>query len=177
MSIVEPIGEVQREQVILAVSDFLCQAETRFGRRFDPVSIDFDLTGRAAGMYVSSAKGRRIRINPYIFAKFFEDNLKTTVPHEVAHYVSDILYGLGHIRPHGTEWQQIMQGFGVIPNRTCNYDLEGIPVRRYRRFSYHCGCSTHMLTTRRHNKISGGLVRYACRKCGDFLQLSGQSES
>ena len=176
MGIIEPIGAGQREEVLLAVSSFLRQAEDLFGRRFDQIPVFFDLTGRSAGMYVSGARGRRIRLNPYIFAKFFEDNLKTTVPHEVAHYVSDILYGLRHIRPHGAEWQQIMHGLGVTPRRTCNYDLEGVPVRHYRRFSYHCGCSSHMLTSRRHNKITGGFVRYSCRKCGDLLRLSGQGE-
>lgn len=176
MDIVKPIGQEQREEVILAVSSFLRQAEDLFGRQFDPIPVFFDLTGRAAGMYVSGARGKRIRLNPYIFAKFFEDNLKTTVPHEVAHYVSDILYGLRHIRPHGAEWQQIMHGLGVTPRRTCNYDLEGVPVRRHRRFPYHCGCSSHMLTSRRHNKITGGFVRYSCRKCGDLLRLSAQGE-
>ena len=175
MPIIEPINEQQQQQTINAVSICLQQAEKRFGRHFKLPSIQFDLTGRAAGMYLSGQTQKRIRFNPYIFAKFFQDNLNTTVPHEVSHYISDILYGLGNIRPHGIEWQQIMQSFGVEATRTCNYDLEGIPVRRYRRYSYHCSCTSHSLTSRRHNKVCRGEMRYSCRLCGDELLFSEKS--
>lgn len=168
---IKPIDNTQRRQVVSAVHDYLSQGELLYQRQFEQIPVVFDLKGRAAGMYVSDARrGPRIRFNPYIFAKYFQDNLKTTVPHEVAHYISDSLHGLKNIRPHGQEWRQIMLDFAVNPVRTCNYDLEGVPVRRYRRFSYRCACTSHQLTSRRHNKILQGRMRYACRKCGDFLE-------
>jgi SprT protein len=152
----------------------LQQAEKLFGRHFELPPITFDLTGRAAGMYVRQRTQRRIRFNPYIFAKYFQDSLDTTVPHEVSHYISDLLYGLRNIRPHGTEWRQIMHAFGVAAEPTCHYDLEGIPLRRYRHYSYRCGCRLHALTSRRHNKICRGETRYFCRSCGGALCLSEQ---
>jgi len=95
--------------------------------------------------------------------------MTTTVPHEVAHYVADILFGFKNIRPHGKEWQAIMCKLGVEPQVTGNYDLSGISMKRQRRFTYVCDCMSHELTTVRHNKISRGKAQYFCGKCGDRL--------
>jgi len=62
-------------------------------------------------MYRANKNHRVIRYNPYIFAKSFEDNLGLTVPREVAHYVTDMMFG--HSRPHGKEWHEVMRAFGA----------------------------------------------------------------
>ena len=95
--------------------------------------------------------------------------MAVTVPHEVAHYLVDCLHGLGRVRPHGVQWRGIMNAFGVEPRATGSFDLTGIPVRRQRRFTYRCECSTHHLATRRHNSVQRGEARYRCRDCGETL--------
>ncbi len=162
---IDPITPGQQQQVIERTSDLLQQCQNHFGRAFKPIDLRFDLRGRSSGMYVLKHKQRYLRFNPFIFAKYFDDNLATTVPHEVAHYVSDILFGIKNIRPHGKEWQAIMHTLGVEPKVTGNYNLSGIPLKQQRRFAYACGCMTHQLTTTRHNKIITGKARYYCRKC------------
>jgi len=139
--------------------------------QFSPasVAVTFDLTGSAAGMYRVHGAERVIRYNPYIFAKYFANNLAVTVPHEVAHYVTDRLYGLRNIRPHGVEWKTVMRSLGADPCVTASYDLSGVPVRRQRRFSYRCECSTHQLSSCRHNKIQRGQSSYLCRRCGSAV--------
>ena len=133
------------------------------------IPVLFDLTGKSAGMYRVKAGQRVIRYNPYVFAKYFDDNFSETIPHEVAHYVTDILNGLRSIKPHGAEWKSVMQVFGVAANRTANYDLTGLPVRNFQSFVYHCGCQNYELTSRRHNKILKGTGHYMCRECGGKL--------
>jgi len=162
---IDPITPGQQQQVIERTSDLLQQCQKHFGRAFKPIDVHFDLRGRSSGMYVLKHKQRYLRFNPFIFAKYFDDSLATTVPHEVAHYVSDILFGIKNIRPHGKEWQAIMHTLGVAPKVTGNYNLSGIPLKQQRRFAYACGCMTHQLTTTRHNKIITGKARYYCRKC------------
>ncbi len=159
----------QQQQVIECTSDLLQQCQHHFGLAFKPVNIRFDLRGRSSGMYVLKHKQRYLRFNPFIFAKYFDDSLKTTVPHEVAHYVSDILFGIKNIRPHGKEWQAIMHKLGVEPKVTGNYDLSGIPLKRQRRFTYACNCMMHQLTTVRHNKVTTGKAHYFCQKCDGRL--------
>lgn len=110
-----------------------------------------------------------IRYNPYLFAKYFADNLATTVPHEVAHYICYRQYAPARVRPHGKEWQHIMQLFGVTAERTCNYDLSGIPTRQQKRHAYACRCTDYAFTTRRHNMVVNGKRYYLCRKCGETI--------
>lgn len=169
MELIEPIGAERQAQVRAATRAALVLAEEEFARHFAAIPVLFDLRGRCSGMYRVRGKERVIRYNPYIFAKYFSDNLATTVPHEVAHYVSDCLYGLAKIRPHGNEWRGVMAVFKADDSRTADYDLSGIPTRRQRYFDYRCVCQSHRLSSRRHNKLSRGEVMYNCRQCGESL--------
>jgi SprT protein len=172
---VTPIGAWQRQHVVATTATYLTQAEAAFGRRFTEIPVLFDLTGRAAGMYRVRNDQRVIRYNPYIFAKAFAENLLTTVPHEVAHYVVDILRGERKVRPHGPEWRAIMSAFGADPARSHAYDLTGVPVRTQRRHPYRCACTTHHLTTRRHYQVLRGTMTYHCRRCGQALTAVGRT--
>ena len=171
---VTPITTPQKQQIIERVAELLLQSAQHFDRSFKPIDIRFDLSGRVSGMYVRKHKQRYLRFNPYIFSKYFADSLTSTVPHEVAHYVADMIFGLRNIRPHGREWQAIMHKLGVEPRVTGNYDLDGIPVKRQRRFAYVCNCMSHQLTTVRHNRIVKKQARYFCRKCGVALTQQEQ---
>lgn len=167
---IEPIGAALREQVVAETVRYIRQGAQYFERSFEEPPVLFDLKGRAAGMYRVNKNQRFIRYNPYLFAKYFDDNLQQTVPHEVAHYLCDVVYGLRRIRPHGPEWKQLMQQFGARTEATCRYDLAGIPSRSQRRHAYRCQCMTHLLTARRHNSVANNRMRYFCRSCGKALK-------
>lgn len=169
MSIVSPIDAQQQQQVLEQTHHYIKRAGEIFGRNFADVPVLFDLRGRSAGMYRIKSGQRQIRYNPHVFAKYFEDNLAVTVPHEVAHYVVDCLYGMRKARPHGAEWKAVMQGFGAEASRTCRYDFSGIPVKSEKRYGYHCGCKTHQLSARRHNRVLKKRMHYACKTCGGKL--------
>jgi len=171
--VVEPIAELQQAQVEERTEHFICQAEGLFSRQFERIPVLFDLAGRTAGMFKMVGRQRCIRYNPWIFAKYFDENLSDTVPHEVAHYLTDVLYGLRNIRPHGREWQAVMCTLGAAPTVTCQYDLTGVPLRRQRRFSYRCACSSHAVSAVRHNRVQRGLGRYVCRQCRTPLVFAG----
>ena len=168
-ALIEPINCQYQQQVRTATGDFIRRASRIYSHHLPMIPILFDLKGRAAGMYRVHGSSRVIRYNPYLFAKYFDDNITTTVPHEVAHYVVDILYGALRVKPHGAEWQQVMLSLGAEPSVTGNYDLSGIPVRRQQRHSYQCACTMHNISTARHNKIRRGKARYYCRSCKSQL--------
>jgi SprT protein len=175
MANIQPIQPLQQQQVIAATEAYIQQAGELLQRRFEVIPVLFDLKGRAAGMYRVSGRRRVIRYNPYLFAKYFPENLAQTVPHEVAHYIVHMEYGLHAVRAHGREWRAIMALFGAEARATCDYDLEGVPVRRYRRYAYRCACSQHQLTSRRHNKIRDGLAQYYCKRCRTELRCVEQA--
>ena len=167
--IITPISPAQQEQVIELTTQYIERAGRLFNRSFDLIPVLFDLRGRSAGMYRVKNGCRTIRYNPWIFAKYFDSNLTDTVPHEVAHYITEQLYGVRSVRPHGEQWKSVMRAFDVQPVRTSNYNMDGIPVRQYQRFHYYCECTTHQLASRRHKQIKQGLAYYACRQCGAKL--------
>lgn len=168
---VQPIGEAERRQVTAETAAWLRRAADIYGRDFPLPAVLFDLRGRMAGMYRVVGVERAIRYNPWLFAKYPVDGMAITVPHEVAHYVTDLLYGFDHIRPHGREWQEVMRAFGLDPRAAIHHslDLTGIPQRRQRRHAYRCACRGHELSTVRHARIQRRTVQYYCRRCGSEL--------
>ena len=168
------ITEPQEQQVVAATADYIRHASSLLGHQFEIIPVLFDLRGRIAGMYRVRGDERVIRFNPWIFAKYFDENLANTVPHEVAHYIIDIVYGVTRkkspVKPHGAEWRQLMEIFGADPSRTCDFDLSGLPQRRQRRYAYACACSSHEISATRHNRIRRGTASYKCMKCGSELQ-------
>lgn len=189
MDYVIPISETQQREVIAQTEYFIRCGTELFRQDFAVIPVAFDLRGRTAGMYKVTGrekgwawskggdkpKNRQIRYNPWIFAKYYEENLTVTVPHEVAHYLVDCLYGLNRgglrgVRPHGAEWKAVMDAFGVDSSVTAKFDLVGIPSRQYQQFDYRCDCKTHQIGIRRHNKVLRGEANYLCRHCGDALK-------
>ena len=169
MTTVEPIGKHQQQQVLQQTDQYLQQACKLFDLDYVPVPVSFDLRGRAAGMYRVSKGERLIRYNPWIFSRHYAANLSETVPHEVAHYVADRLFGLHRIQPHGDEWKLIMRALGAEPRVRADFDLSGVPVRRQQRHNYRCQCREYQLTSSRHNKVCREQASYHCRLCGAAL--------
>lgn len=153
----------------------LLRASRRFGLAPPPLAVRFDLRGKTAGM-VKFQRGQAyvVRYNPRLLAENRDDFLTQTVPHEVAHVVTNLLFG-PRAKPHGAQWQTVMRYFGAEPRRCHGYDVSGAPPRRLRRFDYHCACRTHRLTSIRHNRIQAGGT-YLCRHCGQVLFPGGRAD-
>ncbi len=180
MKVTEGIDTKQQKQVVELTDSYVVRARQIFERNFDLLPVNFNLKGRSAGMYKVTAGQRLIRYNPYIFAKYFEENLKLTIPHEVAHYITDEIYGTGRlslfrrqrIRPHGPEWKSVMHEFGADICRTFSFDISDLPQRRYKTYSYVCGCKKHQLGSRRHMRVVRNQALYHCPNCkGELQQL------
>ncbi|MEO0443701.1 MAG: SprT-like domain-containing protein [Pseudomonadota bacterium] len=176
--IIQPIDLLQQDKVIAEVQRYIEMASSLYKKRFNTIDVVFNLRGRAAGIYRVyfkrdwlKTKQQQIRFNPWLFAKYPEDSWQNTIPHEVAHYIADCLYGLDKIKPHGKEWQAVMLDFGAEPTVRADYDLSGIPVRQTRRYQYQCACRQVELSHYRHKKIQQGLQVYQCRDCYQPLSL------
>ena len=165
----QPIGALEKKQVTEATERYIYQAEAIFDRRYKRVPVLFDLKGRSAGMFKIHGESRVIRYNPWIFAKYYEENLRDTVPHEVAHFIVHETYPRRGTRPHGPEWQDLMLRFGADPAVTFDLDLEGVPQRKQSTHRYHCGCQLHDVSATRHNRIKRGRVNYHCVICDGRL--------
>jgi SprT protein len=167
--VVQPIGVAERDRVAQETERYIRQAEGIFGRSFDRIPVLFDLRGRSAGMFKTIGERRFIRYNPWIFAKYFEVNLRDTVPHEVAHFIVHEAFPRRGVKPHGPQWRDLMQQFGADPEVTFDLDLDGVPQRSQRTHRYHCGCQVHEVSTTRHNRIQRRRMTYQCVTCAGSL--------
>ena len=174
---ITPLNTKKQQLVIEETRAYIKHAADIYKIKNTDIDITFDLTGRAAGMYRVKRKifshKREIRYNPFIFSKYYSDNFNTTIPHEVAHYISDLIYGLRNIKPHGMEWKEIMQAFSADAAVTANYNLSGIPQRNRTLYTYHCACREHQIGVIRHNRIKNQHNKYICNACKQTI-YSGQ---
>ena len=173
------LNSAQQEEVVRRAHSFIVAASEIFNIKLPLPAIKFDLSGRSAGMFRLQNGRAEIRFNPWIFARWYEEHLDHTVPHEVAHYVVSRLYRGRRIRPHGAEWRAVMHAFGVPPRVTCSHlpeDIADLPQRQMRRYDYSCDCTSHQLSAVRHNRIRRGQATYACRHCGGALRPATQGQ-
>ena len=177
VSDIEPITGEQELEVRDHSLRYIALAEEVFERRFERIPVHFDLRGRAAGMFKVDGSRRWVRFNPWIFSKYYAENLGETVPHEIAHYVVHEIWGPGtrrrRIKPHGQEWRAVMAAFGVEGEVTFDLDLAGIPQRRQATHPYRCDCRVHDVSSTRHNRVVRGVGRYHCMRCQALLVYAG----
>ncbi|WP_081616621.1 SprT-like domain-containing protein [Thioalkalivibrio sp. ALJ16] len=130
-------------------------------------AIRFDLKGRAAGQWRLRAGQETLRFNPEAFVLDWHGHFPETVAHEVAHALIYRRHGARRVRPHGREWQQLMQAMGFArPRATHATPLTG---RRMREYLYACGCGHRPMSARRHYLIRERGYRYQCRQCGEWF--------
>lgn len=148
-------------------------AEQYYLKSFPRPELLINLRGFSAG--VAELQKNRLRFNAVLLQENQAAFLAEVVPHEVAHLLAWQLYGR-NIRPHGIEWQQIMQQvFQQTPYRTHSFDVKRAAKVAY---LYACACEgkQHALTLRRHNWIVGGR-RYICLQCKSHLYFLGMDTS
>ena len=168
-----PLAFAQQNAVITQTHVLIELANKQLNLRLKPIKVFFDIHGSAWGYYVRKRSNRFIRYNPWLFDKYFTEGMTDTVPHEVAHYIVDMRYRK-RCQPHGAEWRDIMQLFGIAqPRATSRHNLDGVPVRRQQRFHYICACQSHEISTTRHRRILRG-QQYLCARCREAIKPVAQ---
>lgn len=147
-----------------AIELYYKKAELFFYRTFTRPTVKIDLRGLSAGTATPSQN--LLRFNKELLLNNQQHFLQQTVPHEIAHLLAYHLFGL-KIRPHGKEWQHIMNAVYQVPAERCHhYEIKRKPTTYY---IYGCHCPTHhTLTIRRHNAIKKGR-KYLCKRCQTIL--------
>lgn len=150
------------QQIADCVDALYQQAEAYFKKSFPRPSLSFRRSGKNAG--TAFLQQNRINLHPLLYLDNPDEYYDDVIPHEISHLLTWQLFG--KVKPHGKEWQAIMQEvFKRPPHTTHSFDIKAVSGKRY---SYQCGCTEHQLTVRRHNKIRKG-AQYLCKQCRQML--------
>ncbi len=150
------------------IAALLDTAAGAYQQHFPLPQIRLDLRGSKAG--AAYPKQYLLRFNPTLLHDNQTAFLCHTVAHEVAHLVAYRLHG-DDIRPHGPQWQHIMQViFGLPATRTHTYETRQAAREAY---VYQCDCpdGLHGFTLRRHRRSLQGR-EYICRHCRTPLRFA-----
>lgn len=154
-----------QQRVLERVHDCIKQAAAQLSREFPLPKVHFNQRGRIAGS--AWLERWELRFNPVLLSDNEAEFMAEIIPHEVAHLIAFACYG--KIKPHGREWQHIMQTvFRLVPRTRHRLNTSKVAPT----FSYQCDCRTHQITLRRHNNMQRGKQRYQCLHCNTVLSLS-----
>lgn len=152
---------------IFCLRKYLSLANIFFDAYFPEPQIKYKKKGSIAGSALLEKWEIQINISMLLVNR--HDFINEVIPHELAHLIAHKIFG--KIRPHGKEWQYIMNDvFHCIAKRTHSFNLPD--VLQQNRYLYYCQCQDHALTRIRHNKIQHGQAQYYCKSCRTLLQPS-----
>lgn len=168
------VAQDLKAQVSAKVDECIAKISAHHNIVMCPIKIVYDINSARLGGQADF--GRRIlRVNPVFLNAHTEHYLKTTVPHEVAHFgVNDVWMAnpFSFKRPdgHGFEWEQMMYVVGAPADRCHNYTVpEGVVVGKPKtKYHYTCPkCNKDMFAGPRvHANIQQRGVKYFHRGCG-----------
>lgn len=162
-------SNILHDKVIACIDELISKADKIWSNSsLSTLSIDVSYRtdmGNTAGYAHSGKDKNQVEFNAYLILTNLEDFLSDTIPHEVAHIITDRLYPNAK-QSHGPEWKSVMQKLGFNPVRRHSYDTSVIPGNK-NKFRYVCtGCETpiqFLLSKLIHKRILEGNNRKCCR--------------
>lgn len=168
------ITKVSREHKLMVetvVLDCLDKAQRKFGvHKVTKIpEIRYTTKGSAAGWACWNWGEPYIGINPILLNENPDEMINVTVPHEVAHIVTEEVWNGHPHKAHGKEWAYVMNVFGLKAERCHKMDVSTIRRMRGGEHIYRCSCRTHSLGKIKHNRIKRDGVVYRCKHCRSDL--------
>ncbi len=168
------ITEAIKKRVDTKIEQCIATIEKKYNVKFKKPAVHYNVNGTTAGK--AFLKTWIVGFNPVLLSENVDTFLARTVPHEIAHLATELIYphahrgGYGKKRElHGPHWASIMTALGVTDIGRCHsYNVENARVKRTTTYSYKCKCCGHKfeLGPKRHAKIQAGATYWhpACGK-------------
>lgn len=135
-----------------------------------------DTLGVVAGecRYATFGTTFTINFNRQIIERVGSEAFTNTITHEIAHAIQHIVYRYAK-QKHGPEFREIHASMGGNGKTYHDYDVVGLRKRKLKRFVYVCGCQTHYLSTRTHNKVLKSVGGFCCKTCRNSIVFVKQT--
>lgn len=172
-----------KQAVEAKITECLTKATQRYKCTFQRPTVSYDKSGTVAG--TANYTTWHVQFNPVLLMENQAEFIAQTVPHEIAHLITDRVYPHAH-RPtggwftgakrsvHGTEWQSVMRVLGADPRRCHQYDVSSAQTKVKNKYHYTCKCNgdkaNHFVGPKVHAKVQAG-ARYTCRNCRAAIVL------
>ena len=157
-------------QVQRKLNHSLQLVEAYFKRKFTMPEVNYELRGIKAG--VAYLQKNVIKFNRTLLLENSDEFIRQVVPHELAHLV--VYQMFGRVKPHGKEWQLVMNEIFNLPSDTCHqFEVKSVQGKTC---EYRCACQLPFLSIRRHNRIVREKIEYLCRKCKGKLVFVDETE-
>jgi predicted SprT family Zn-dependent metalloprotease len=134
-----------KKQVDARIAQDIAKIKARYGVTLPTPTITYDLRGRTAGQAWCGLN--LIKINAVLLVENVDEMLSRTVPHELAHIATAVIYPeamkrgfASKRRPHGAEWQSIMHALGADASRCHTMDTSNSAVKRTNRAYFQVKC-------------------------------------
>lgn len=155
-------------------------AKREYGVDLPMPQVQYTKRGTTAG--VAHLREWIINLNPVLLMQNVDTFLQRTVPHELAHLITERVYPEAHKRirgakrePHGEKWQSVMRKLGAPVSRCHSYDVSDARVKRnITTYTYQCPKCQHIYTlgAKRHKRHQEApAYGYSCGKCGRAHKL------
>lgn len=165
-----------KKRVVAKVEECINTVENHFKINFKKPIISFNVRGTVGG--TADYRKWEVNFNPVLLTENVDAFIARTVPHEVAHLATELVYPHAHRRtfgtkrqPHGPHWASIMTLLGADATRCHKYDTTNAHVKRTTSYEYKCQCCGINITLgpKRHAKMVKNPNHYTHSKCGRTL--------
>lgn len=153
-----------KAKVVAKLKEGIALAEAKYNQKFAMPKVSYDLRGRVAGY--ANYREWHIRLNAVLLMENVEVFLERTVPHELAHLITDRVYPEAHASDimftrsgrmkrtkrevHGPRWQSVCLVLGMTDITRCHkYDVTNSKVVKSssRQVEWKCPCGTVLKLT------------------------------
>jgi SprT protein len=141
---------------------------------YPAINVSFKVRGTTAGKARHNPRTNTTEVdfNRVLMRENFAEFMARTVPHEVAHIVTGLLYR-GMASAHGPEWRRMCRLLGMRDVTRCHsYDVSSVR-RTVKKYATTCACPgvTHMIGPKRRARLMRNPTAYHCIKCKQYIKL------
>lgn len=134
----------------------------------DDVMVSCDIRGKCAGRAMRRGREYFLKFNREAIFKHYDEQVNSTIPHEVAHIVCMINPSLG--KNHDAGWRRVARMLGDVNVGERTHTMQLTAARAKVEYQYNVNGNIVTLGPKRHARLQKGLGQYSHRSYGKITR-------